>query len=131
MKELGIWVETTTLVIPTLNDDFESELVPLAEKIKDIGEEIPWHLSAFHPDYKMRNIPYTNPETLRLARDIGRAHRLRYVYMGNVYTKDGENTYCYECNMLLIKRDGYQLSEYEIKNGKCPRCGAKIDGVGL
>ena len=131
MKELGIWVEITTLVIPTLNDDLEKELRPLAEKIKALGVEIPWHLSAFHPDYKLTDLPNTAPETLRLARDIGRSERLRYVYMGNVYTKDGENTHCYNCNALLIERDMYTILQNNIKGGKCTRCSAVIDGVEL
>jgi pyruvate formate lyase activating enzyme len=131
MRELGIWVEVTTLVIPKLNDNLEEELRPLARKIKEMGEYIPWHLSAFHPDYKLRDLPRTSSDTLRLARDVGRSERLRYVYMGNVYTPEGENTYCYVCNKLLIKRDGYQIIMNEIQNGKCPKCGAKIDGVGL
>jgi pyruvate formate lyase activating enzyme len=131
MRELGIWVEVTTLIIPTQNDDLENEIKPLAHTIMEMGEEIPWHLSAFHPDYKMRDLPRTSPETLRLARDIGRSERLRYVYMGNVYTPDGENTYCYECNALMIKREGYMISKNNIVDGKCARCGAVIDGVEL
>jgi len=131
MRQLGIWVEVTTLVIPTLNDDLETELRPLAESIKSFGEEIPWHISAFHPAYNLMDLPPTSSEKLRLARDVGRSERLRYVYMGNVYTKDGENTHCYECNMLLIERDRYLIIKNAIEDGKCPRCGAVIDGVDL
>ncbi len=130
MRELGIWVEVTTLIIPTLNDD-EDGLRELAHKIMDIGADIPWHISAFHPMYKMLDLPRTRPTTLMLARDIGRSIGMRYVYIGNILTDEGENTYCYECKALLIKRSGYRIDEYYIHDSKCFKCGAHIDGFGL
>ena len=130
MKRLGIWVEVTTLIIPSLNDS-DKELREIAEFIKNTGEEIPWHLSRFHPTYKVNNIPSTPVETLRRARKIGKEAGLRYVYSGNVPGDDGENTYCYSCGKPLIRRFGFQMLENVIVEGKCPRCGAVIDGVFL
>lgn len=126
-KELGIWTEITTLIIPTLNDS-EENLRRIAEFIKDIGEEIPWHVSRFYPAYKLENLPPTPIETLNKARKIGLDAGLRYVYQGNV-PGEGENTYCPNCGRLLINRYGYQVMRYDLKDSKCSHCGAKIDGL--
>lgn len=128
MKSLGIWVEITTLVIPTMNDSPE-ELRQIAEFIKSVGEEIPWHVSRFHPTYRVNDIPSTSTDILDKAREIGREAGLRYVYIGNLPGDDGENTYCYRCGKLLIHRCGFQVLENVVTDGKCPECGAKIDGV--
>jgi len=130
MKKLSIWVEVTTLVIPTLNDS-EDELRQIAEFVLSLGAETPWHVSAFHPTYKLTNLPRTPVATLRKARQIGKDCGLRYVYCGNIPGDEGENTYCYNCGKLLIKRYGYLIREYNIKEAKCYNCHAKIDGVGL
>ena len=127
-KSLGIWIEITTLIIPTLNDS-EEELRKIAEFIKDVGEDIPWHITQFHPTYKLMNQPRTPVTTLRKARQIGLEAGLRYVYEGNVPGENGENTYCYKCGKLLIRRIGYQILENKIKNSACTYCGTKIDGL--
>ena len=130
MKNLGIWVEVTTLIIPTLNDS-EDELRQIAEFIKDLDAGIPWHVSRFHPHYKMNNLPMTPADTLVRAREIGLEVGLRYVYTGNIPGDTGENTYCYNCNELLIRRFGFSVFENKIKNSRCFNCNASIDGVGL
>jgi pyruvate formate lyase activating enzyme len=126
-KELGIWIELTTLVIPKLNDA-EKNLKAIAEFIRDVGVEIPWHVSRFYPAFQMIDFPPTPEETLRKARAIGLRAGLRYVYQGNV-PGEGENTYCYNCGQLLIERYGYRVIQNRITNSKCPHCGVKIDGV--
>jgi len=129
MKKQGVWVEVTTLVIPGLNDSAD-EFGQIAAFIRDeLGKETPWHISRFHPDYKLLHIPSTNPETIRNARKIGRDAGLRYVYAGNLPGDRGENTYCYKCDTLLIERDAFQITRNRIKEGKCPACKAKIDGA--
>jgi pyruvate formate lyase activating enzyme len=129
-KELGIWIEITTLIIPTLNDS-EKELRDIARFIKGVGEEIPWHVSQFYPMYKLLDLPRTPVSTLKMAKRIGVEEGLRYVYEGNVPGEEGENTYCYKCRERLIHRYGYEILENKIKGSKCPKCGSEIDGVGL
>ncbi len=129
-KEMGIWIEITTLIIPEINDS-EPELRQLAGFIKSVGPEIPWHVSRFYPRYRLIEKPPTPLDTLRMARDIGLEVGLRYVYEGNVPGEGGENTYCYKCKKVLIKRYGYQIIENNIIDLKCPACNATIDGVGF
>ncbi len=130
MKELGAWVEVTTLIIPGLNDG-DKELREIARFVKSAGPEVPWHVTQFYPAYKMLDQPPTPVATLRRAREIGMEEGLRYVYEGNVPGEGGENTYCYACKAVLIERYGFQLIRNRIDAGNCPECGAKIDGVGL
>ncbi|MEM4246511.1 MAG: AmmeMemoRadiSam system radical SAM enzyme [Candidatus Bathyarchaeia archaeon] len=127
-KRLGIWVELTTLIIPSLNDDPE-ELKMIAEFIRGLGSETPWHVSRFYPMYRLSHLPPTPPETLTKAREIGLEAGLRYVYEGNVPGSGGETTYCPSCRKPLISRFGYQILENLIKDSRCPGCGAEIDGV--
>ena len=127
-KSLGIWIEITTLIIQTLNDS-EEELQKIAEFINEVGEDIPWHITQFHPTYKLIDQPRTPVTTLRKAREIGLEAGLRYVYEGNVPGENGENTYCHNCGKLLIRRFGYSIQENKIKNSACTYCGTKIDGV--
>jgi pyruvate formate lyase activating enzyme len=129
-KEMGIWIEITTLIIPEINDS-EHELRQIAGFIKSVGPEIPWHVSRFYPKYRLIEKPPTPIDTLRMARDIGLDVGLRYVYEGNVPGEGGENTYCYKCKKVLIKRYGYQIIENNIIDLKCPACNATIDGVGF
>lgn len=126
MKELGIWVEVTTLIIPTVNDSDEV-LKNIAEFILSVGPETPWHVSRFHPTYKMLDIPATPTQTVVKARQIGLDAGLRYVYSGNVPGDDGESTYCYSCGKVVIPRYGYQLGKMHIKDSKCEYCGTEID----
>ena len=128
LKQLGIWLEITTLVIPGLNDSTE-ELTDIAQFVKGVGAWVPWHVSAFYPIYKMLDRPRTPVATLLKAREIGLKAGLRYVYTGNIPGKGGESTFCYTCGALLIDRLGYQILRYDLKDGKCPKCQAEIDGV--
>jgi len=127
MKELDVWVEVTTLIIPGLNDG-ERELRNIARFVKNVGRGIPWHVSQFYPAYKLVDRPSTSVATLRRAREIGMEEGLHYVYEGNVIGEKGENTYCYVCGGLLIERYGLTLTRNYLQDGKCPECGARIDG---
>ncbi len=127
-KELGIWLEVTTLVVPTVNDS-EEELREIARFIADVGVEIPWHISQFYPQHRFLDAPSTPVEVLHRAREIGIEEGLRYVYEGNIPGMGNENTYCYRCKELLIKRFGFSIIENRIEDGKCFNCGAEIDGV--
>jgi pyruvate formate lyase activating enzyme len=130
-RELGVWVEVTTLVIPGLNDS-DAELGQIAAFIHSVGEEIPWHVTGFYPAYRMHDRSSTDVATLRRARDIGLAEGLRYVYEGNVPGEGGENTYCYHCKALLIERYGFSVQQNRITEaGCCPDCGSRIDGLGM
>jgi pyruvate formate lyase activating enzyme len=128
MKELGVWVEVTTLVIPDLNDS-EKDLTDIAEFICSVSPGIPWHVSQFYPTYKLMDKPRTPVETLRGACDIGRRAGLKYVYVGNVPGEEGENTCCPSCEELLIRRVGYRILKNKIKEGSCPNCGTAIEGI--
>ncbi len=128
LKKLGVWLEVTTLVIPGLNDSDE-ELTQIANFVKDVGVDIPWHVSAFYPTHEMLDRPRTPPATLLKARDIGLKAGLRYVYTGNIPGQGGESTSCYQCGELLIDRLGYSIRGFILKDGKCPKCQAEIDGV--
>ena len=129
-KELGVWVEVTTLIIPGYNDD-EDQLKEIAEFIKSVGDEIPWHITAFYPAYKLLDVPPTPVESLRMARDIGIQVGLRYVYEGNIPGEGGESTYCSSCEELLIERSGFYIKRNKLVDGQCPKCKAKMDGVGI
>ena len=128
MKALGVWVEVTTLLIPGMNDS-EAELHDIARFLYTTGPEIPWHVTAFYPTYKMLDRPATSVESLRRAREIGFAAGLRYVYTGNIPGDPGENTFCPACNQLLIERRGFTIVQNRIAGGACPVCGGAVDGV--
>ncbi len=131
MKSLGIFVEVTTLLIPGLNDD-RGELQQLASFMVDaLGPETPWHISRFHPTYKLTDRPPTPAESIHRARQIGLEAGLRYVYSGNLPGDEGENTMCYNCGQSLIERWGYHISKNVITHGTCPKCEARLDGIGL
>jgi pyruvate formate lyase activating enzyme len=129
-KKLGIWVEVTTLFIPGWNDD-ETELKAEAEFLANVDPELPWHVTAFHPDYKLRDAKPTEPETLVRAREIGKLAGLKYVYCGNVPTEyyDYETTKCPKCDKALIRRNGFVVTDNHITDGKCRFCKTKIKGV--
>ena len=129
MKSLGIFVEVTTLIVPGLNDD-PSELNSLAAFIvQDLGPETPWHISRFHPTYKLTDCPSTPVQTLTMARELGLKAGLKYVYTGNVPGNAAENTFCNRCGESVIERWGFQVEKLQLKNGKCIKCGAEIDGI--
>jgi len=131
MKRMKIWVEVTTLIIPTLNDSKE-ELSELARFIvDDLGPETPWHISRFHPTYKLTQLPVTPIKTLQQAWETGKEAGLRYVYTGNVPGDAAEKTYCHLCGYLLLDRFGFSILKNNLQKGKCPRCQTSMDGIGL
>jgi pyruvate formate lyase activating enzyme len=128
-RKMGFWVEITTLVIPGKNDS-NDELRKIAEFIASVDKSIPWHVTAFFPQYMMKNIRPTPAETLEKAYDIGCKAGLKYVYVGNISDDERSNTKCHNCKALLIKREGYFVEVQEsFKKGKCLKCGTKIPGV--
>ena len=126
--ELGIWIEVTTLVIPGHNDSDE-QLRGIAGFILDVDPDIPWHVTRYHPSFRLRDRPPTPLETLRRAREIGREVGLRYVYTGNAPGEEGENTYCHACGTELIRRFGLGIRGGRLAGGRCPKCRTSIPGV--
>lgn len=112
-------------------NDSDDELRRIAGFICSVGPEVPWHVSQFHPAYKMLDVSPTPLSTLRRALAIGREAGLHYVYEGNVPGEGGESTYCYNCKATLIDRYGFHVRSNRIRNGRCAECGTKIDGVGM
>jgi pyruvate formate lyase activating enzyme len=128
MRQMGIWVEITTLVIPTLNDSDE-EFKEIAQFIVSLGPEVPWHISAFYPTYKMLDLPRTPASSLHRAREVGIKAGLRYVYCGNIPGEEGEDTFCAHCGRRVIERIGFQVTKNDVVNGACRHCHQKIDGI--
>jgi pyruvate formate lyase activating enzyme len=128
--ETDVWLEVTTLLIPGLNDS-DGELGALTEWFaKNLGPEVPLHFTGFHPDFRLTDRPPTPPATLRRARRIARRNGLRHVYVGNVHDPEADSTYCPACGELLIGRDWYELTRWNLgAGGACPRCGAACAGV--
>jgi pyruvate formate lyase activating enzyme len=126
-KELGIWIEITTLVIPGHNDS-DNDLKDIARFIQSVGVEVPWHVSRFHPTYKLIDQSITPVKTLQRAKKIGLDAGLRYVYEGNV-PGEGEATICWSCKKTVVKRIGFSVLENLVEGGKCGICGAAMDGV--
>jgi pyruvate formate lyase activating enzyme len=127
MKELGIWLEVTTLVVPEVNDD-PDELQDIANFISlELGADTPWHISRFFPYYRMTDRPPTPMVTLHRAQEIGLEAGLRYVYVGNV--SGGNETICPGCGKILIRRYGYAVSVEGLDQGRCEDCGTLIAGV--
>ena len=127
MREMGIWVEVTTLVVPGENDS-KDELSGIANFIAGLDKNIPWHISRFHPDYKLTGRQETPAQALKMAEDIGKDAGLNYIYVGNVHGF-GNDTYCYSCKKSLIRREAFSVLESHMKDGKCGYCGALIPGV--
>jgi pyruvate formate lyase activating enzyme len=128
MKEKGIWVEITTLLIPGLNDS-DKELKDIARFIAGLGVETPWHISRFHPQYKMMDLPVTPIASLHRAAQIGREAGLKYIYSGNVPGDEGENTYCFNCGNLLIERYGFKIVSINLKDNQCSKCNTVLEGI--
>ena len=129
--ELGLWVEVVTLTIPGFNDSNE-ELWDAARFIAGVSADIPWHVTAFHKDYKMTEPANTDAATLLRAAEIGREAGLHYVYAGNLpgRLEEYEHTYCSGCRNLLIRRSGYTVLEYHLtRDGRCPGCSTRLPGV--
>lgn len=129
-QETRTWIEVTTLLIPGLNDS-DAEVAALARWIAvEMSPEVPLHLSAFHPDHKLKDVPPTPPETLRRARAVAQAEGLAFVYTGNIDDPDGETTLCPGCGAAAIRRDRYEIREYGLDpHGRCIRCGTQLPGV--
>jgi len=126
--QTSVWFEVTTLLIPGENDS-DRELEQAAGWFSEnLGPDVPWHFTAFHPDYKMLDKPRTPPATLTRARAIGRARGLRYVYTGNVRDPEGGSTWCPGCGRRLIERNGYDLGEWQLKINRCISCGFEVAG---
>jgi pyruvate formate lyase activating enzyme len=129
LKEEGVYIEVTNLMIPDLNDSPE-ETQKLCQWIKrNLGEETPLHFSRFYPMYRLKNIPPTPVETLERAREIALDSGLPFAYIGNVPGHPGESTYCPRCGKVLIKRFGFTVEEYHLKKGACAFCGREIPGI--
>jgi pyruvate formate lyase activating enzyme len=128
MKEIGVWLEVTTLVVPGENDS-EQELRQIAKYLAGIDTRIPWHISRFHPDYKFQDHTATPIETMLKAREIGRGAGLRYIYLGNI--AEGTDTNCERCHERVIERRYMGLNDCRLDNGHCPSCGTGIEGVWL
>jgi pyruvate formate lyase activating enzyme len=128
--ETDVWFEITTLLIPDENDS-PAELEAMTSWVVDnLGRDVPMHFSAFHPDWKMRDKSNTPAKTLSLARRIARDNGVRYAYTGNVHDRLGGSTYCHECDALLIGRDWYELTHWELDDtGRCNRCNSPCAGV--
>ena len=129
VHETDVWTEITTLVIPDHNDS-DQEIAELSRWVaRELGPEVPLHFTAFHPDYRMRDVPRTRVETLRRARSIAKDAGLRHVYTGNVHDPEGDTTYCPSCGQACIERDWYRILAYRVdERGCCQGCGAKLAG---
>ena len=131
LKKLDVWLEVTTLLVPGYVDN-EEAIIDMAKFIaNELGPETPWHLSRFHPQYLMQDVPPTPISVLRRAREIGLREGLHYVYSGNVPGDQGEHTFCKQCGNVLIERWGYNIIDNKLVDGACPHCGTVIDGVGM
>jgi pyruvate formate lyase activating enzyme len=129
VKETAVWTEITTLLIPGKNDS-DAEIEAESRWIrKHLGADVPLHFTAFHPDWKMTDLPATPAATLTRAREIARLAGLRYVYTGNVHDEEGGTTYCPSCENAVIVRDWYEIRGYRLTDeGACGHCGARLAG---
>lgn len=128
--ETNVWFEITNLIIPGWNDT-DAELEAMTQWVAaELGPDVPMHFSAFHPDYKMMDVPHTPPATLTRARNIARKNGVRYAYTGNVHDAAGDTTFCHGCGLKLIERDWYELKAYRLTaDGRCPSCGTPCAGI--
>jgi len=129
-RETDVWLETTTLLIPGKNDS-DDELERMTDwVVGQLGPDVPMHFTAFHPSWKMSDVPPTPPSTLSRARQIARKNGVRYAYTGNVHDPDGESTFCHECGEILIGRNWYVVSAWNLTDdGRCTKCGTRCAGV--
>ncbi len=129
MREEGVVVEVTNLVVPTLNDDMGQILRMCRWMVRELGEDVPLHFSRFYPMYKLKDLPPTPALTLERARETAQDAGLKYVYVGNVPGNPGEDTFCPSCGQLIIDRQGYRILSNHVVNGKCGFCGEEIYGL--
>jgi pyruvate formate lyase activating enzyme len=128
--ETDVWFEITTLLIPGHNDSDAEIAQECAWLAEHLGPDVPLHFTAFHPDFKMRDVPATPPATLTRARRIALDHGLHYVYTGNVHDPDGQTTQCASCGEPVVVRDWYEIISYRLTYlGRCERCGSALPGV--
>jgi len=131
IKQLGIWLEVTSLIIPGVNDD-PDEIRDMANFVAtELGIDVPWHISRFYPAYKMKEIPATPLKILQMAKKIGFEAGLNYVYLGNLGDNGNLNTLCPKCGQILIERSNFGVMKNIIQDSRCPNCGMEIAGVGL
>jgi pyruvate formate lyase activating enzyme len=128
LREAGVWVEVTTLVVPGMNDS-DDELKGIAEFVASLPGDVPWHVSRFHASYKMMDGQTTPLETLERATELGRSAGLGFIYCGNVAGHASESTFCPSCGEKLIDRQGYMISRNDLSGGACPHCRAEVPGV--
>ncbi len=125
MKKAGVWVEITTLVVPEQNDTKE-QFEGIANFIaKEVGKDVPWHISKFFPTYKLKDLPPTPPSSLVEAREAGKKAGLKYIYLGNVSLPEYEITFCPKCGAKMVERAGYEIIRHD-KDGKCAKCGQDL-----
>jgi AmmeMemoRadiSam system radical SAM enzyme/AmmeMemoRadiSam system protein B/AmmeMemoRadiSam system protein A len=127
-RESDVWLEVTNLLIPGKNDSEESLKRMSAWLIEALGPDVPLHFTAFHPDFRMKDVPPTPPATLLKAHEIAVRAGLKYVYTGNVHDRARQSTYCPGCSQVLVARDGYHLSDYGLQQDRCGKCGMTIAG---
>ncbi len=128
LKENDVWVEVTTLLIPGKNDSLK-EREKIAEFLLSISPDIPWHVTAFYPSYRMLDTPPTPVYLLKETREMGMKKGLKFVYTGNIPGDEGENTYCPGCGKVLVGRRGFWIREFHLEKGRCRFCGQSIPGV--
>lgn len=129
VRETNVWVEITTLLIPGENDSEEEIRSASRWILEHLGPQVPWHFSAFHPDYKMMDKGKTPPGTLIRARDIAMQEGIQYPYVGNIHNRAADSTYCHHCHQLVIGRDWYEIDEYDLDDqGKCSHCATQLPG---
>ena len=130
VAETHVWLEITTLLIPGRNDSGDEIDRMTRWGVEHLGPDVPWHFTAFHPDYRMLDVPPTPRETLTRARSIALANGVRYAYTGNVLDREGGSTWCHRCGALAIEREGYRIGVFAVSAaGCCKTCGARIPGV--
>ncbi|MBU0516339.1 MAG: AmmeMemoRadiSam system radical SAM enzyme [Proteobacteria bacterium] len=130
LKRQNVWLEVTTLLIPSLNDDL-AELSDLVDFLVELGPETPWHISRFFPRYHRTDLPPTSVDFLIEVRRMGLSKGLHYVYSGNIHGDESEDTNCHHCGHRLIRRRGYTVSHNVITEDKCPHCGTAVAGLGM
>ena len=129
MKECGVMLEITNLIIPTLNDSEEETRQLCGWVAENLGVDTPLHFSRFFPQHQLKHLPPTPTETILRAREIAQEEGLQFVYVGNMQCDEGESTHCPGCEKLLIERHGYTVHQNRIVNGQCPACRTSIFGI--
>jgi pyruvate formate lyase activating enzyme len=127
--ETSVWFEITTLLIPGENDNRDEITRMCSWILENLGDEVPLHFTAFHPDFKMLDKPATPSATLKMARSVALEAGIKYCYLGNVYDREGQTTYCPNCHKPLIERDWHSVLSNKIDEGKCSYCGHVVAGV--